>query len=280
MMRPIVCLLATAGCLLGVTPDERAWQTLQRGLEDGNPAKRITAVFALSVVKPQPRPVKMVESMLQDKDFGVRQAACATLGEIRARTSIPLLRAALEDRAPEVVFAAAKALYSMGDATGRDVLTEILLGDQKGASGFVSSSLRDAKLKLHDPKALLLVGVNQAAALLGPFGAGVPIAEQLLKDGQASGKTIAALLLVTDSSVESRDAFRLALNDRNWTVRVAATRAIALRGIREFYADMASLLDDKREEVTYAAAAAMIRLKQPAPARPAATRPVVKTALQ
>jgi HEAT repeat protein len=265
---------------LGVTPDERAWQTLQRGLEDGNPAKRITAVFALSVVKPQPRPVKMVESMLQDKDFGVRQAACATLGEIRARTSIPLLRAALEDRAPEVVFAAAKALYSMGDATGRDVLTEILLGDQKGASGFVSSSLRDAKLKLHDPKALLLVGVNQAAALLGPFGAGVPIAEQLLKDGQASGKTIAALLLVTDSSVESRDAFRLALNDRNWTVRVAATRAIALRGIREFYADMASLLDDKREEVTYAAAAAMIRLKQPAPARPAATRPVVKTALQ
>ena len=248
----------------GQTPDERPWNTIEGGLKDGNPAKRIAAVVAMSVVKPQPRPVKMIESMLQDKDLGVRQSACTTLGNINSRSSVPLLENAVEDKAPEVVFAAAKALYAMGNPTGRQVLTEILLGDQKDASGFVTTSIRGAKLKLHDPKALLLLGVNQAAGLLGPMGAGVPVAEQLLKDSQSSGKTVAALLLATDTSPESGNAVKVALGDKNWTVRAAAARAVALRDIAAVLSGpLLALLDDKRDEVTYSAAAAMIRLKQP-----------------
>jgi HEAT repeat protein len=268
MTMRIFLLLLASGCLFAESPENRAWTTLDSGLKDGNPAKRVAAVLAMSEMKPQPRPVKMIEAMLQDKDFGVRQAACSTLGDMKARASIPALEAAVEDKAPEVVFAAAKALYAMGEATGRDILIEILLGDQKGSSGFVSTSIRDAKLKLHDPKALLLVGVNQAAGLLGPMGAAVPVTEQLLKDSQSSGKTIAALLLATDKSAASKNAVKLALADKNWTVRAAACRAIALRGMGEFYGDLATLLDDKRHEVTYSAAAAMIRLKQQTPQRP------------
>jgi HEAT repeat protein len=260
-------LLLTGSGLLAQSPDDRAWTTIESGLKDGNPAKRIAAVLAMSEVKAQPRPVKIIESMLQDKDFGVRQAACSTLGDMKSRASIPALEAAVEDKAPEVVFAAAKALYNMGNITGRDILIDILVGDQKGSSGFVSNSIRDARLKLHDPKALLLVGVNQAAAFLGPMGAAFPLAEQLLKDSQASGKTIAALLLATDTSAASKSAVKLALTDKNWTVRAAAARAIALRDLREFYSDLRALLDDKREEVTYSAAAAMIRLKQQTPKR-------------
>jgi hypothetical protein len=63
---------------------------------------------------------------------------------MKARTSIPKLRAALDDKAGEVIFAAGKALYAMGDPQGREVLIEVLEGDQTLKSGIVSSSLRDA----------------------------------------------------------------------------------------------------------------------------------------
>lgn len=261
-MKQTLLLVLTVCAALAQVTDESPWQALDAGLKDTNPARRISAVLAMSVVKPQPRPVALLEGMITDKDLGVRQAVCATLGDMKSTASVKMLKQALEDKAPEVIFAAARALYSMNDPAGREVLTGVLLGEQKDSSGFMTTSIRDAKLKLRDPKALLLIGVNQAAALLGPVGAGVPLAEQLLKDGQASGKTIAALLLATDTSVESKTAIRQALSDKNWTVRAAATRAVALRGLGEDYPDLKALLDDKREEVKYAAAAAMIRLKQ------------------
>ncbi|MES1257378.1 MAG: HEAT repeat domain-containing protein [Acidobacteriota bacterium] len=274
-MKSLFLLSAGAALVFAQPTVESAWQTLDAAMKDGNPAKRIAAVVAMSVVKPQAKPVALIEGMLEDGDLGVRQAACNTLGDIRSRASIPQLRKMLDDKAPEVIFASAKALYLMGDPAGREVLSEVLLGEQKGASGFVSTSIRGAKLKLHDPKALLLIGVNQAAAFLGPAGAGVPVAEELLKDGQASGKTVAALLLATDTTAESRAAVRAALSDKNWTVRAAALRAIALRDLTELYADAALLLDDKRDEVKDSAAAAMIRLRQ-GPARRAL--PATKTA--
>ncbi len=167
----------------------------------------------------------------------------------------------------------------MGDQTGVDVLTEVLLGEHSDASGFVSGSIRSMRLKLHDPKALLLIGVNEGAGLAGPFGMGVPIAEGVLKDNQASGKTVAALLLATDKSPQSLDALRKALEDKNWTVRTAAARAIGKRDATMLYDNVAMLLDDKRDEVQFSAAAALVRLKQPAslPA-PKRTRNVRKKA--
>lgn len=267
-------MLLTAGLAFAQPSEELAWQTLTDGLKDGNPVKRIAAVVAMSVIRPQPKSVGMVEGVMDDKDYGVRQAACDTLGSVKSRTSIPKLKTMLDDKAPEVIFAAAKALYAMGDPAGRQVLSDILIGEQKGSSGFLPASMRDARLKLHDPKALLLVGVNSAAGFLGPAGAGVPVAEQLLKDGQASGKTVAALLLATDTSAESKAAVKEALNDKNWTVRSAALRATSLRDLTELFPEVSVLLDDKRDEVKYSAAAAMIRLKQ-APGRRA---PVKKAA--
>jgi len=106
---------------------------------------------------------------------------------------------------------------------------------------------------------------------------GVPIAEGLLKDNQASGKTVAALLLATDKSPQSLDALKRALEDKNWTVRAAASRAIAKRDARTLYDNVAMLLNDKRDEVAYSAAAAVIRLKPPTPASKR-TRSTKKTA--
>ena len=106
------------------------------------------------------------------------------------------------------------------------------------------------------------------------------MAEQLLKDGPASGKTVAALLLATDKSEESKAAVKTALGDKNWTVRSAALRAASLRDLTELYPDAAALIDDKRDEVKYSAAAAMIRLKQSPARRPAVKKAAAKTSAQ
>src|SRR6185312_8010606 len=231
--------------------------------------KRKQAVLAMGVLRPEPRPDGLLESAVDDKDASVREAACATLGVIQSRGSAPKLRAALSDSVPEVIFAAAKALYALGDPAGREILTAILLGEQSDASGFVSGSIRSMKLKLHDPKGLLLIGVSQGAGLAGPSGMGVPLAEGLMKDNQASGKTAAALLLASDKSPATLAALKAALSEKNWAVRAAATRAVAIRDAATLYPDVVKLLDDNREEVGLAAAAALIRLKQ-APSRPGA----------
>lgn len=196
-MRLFAALL-TAACLFGQTPDETAWKILDRGVHDSNPIKRNEAVLAMKLVLPQHRPVALIEGALDDKDAGVRESACATLGEIKSRTSIPKLQMVLADAVPEVIFAAAKALYNMNDPTGREVLTAVLLGEQTDASGFVSGSIRSMKLKLHDPKALMMIGIQEGAGLAGPYGMSVPLAEGLFKDNQASGKTVAALLLASN----------------------------------------------------------------------------------
>jgi HEAT repeat protein len=62
----------------------------------------------MGTLRPDAKPVGLIESALDDKEVSVREAACATLGELKARTSIPKLRMALADAAPEVVFAAGR----------------------------------------------------------------------------------------------------------------------------------------------------------------------------
>ena len=57
----------------------------------------------------------------------------------------------------------------MGNATGREVLIAVVQGDEPDASGVISTSMREMRLKLHDPKALIRLGITQGAGFLGPF---------------------------------------------------------------------------------------------------------------
>jgi hypothetical protein len=60
---------------------------------------------------------------------------------------------------------------------------------------------------------------------------------------------------------------------------VAAARAVGSREATGLYDNVATLLDDKRDEVQYSAAAALIRLKQPGTARIRQKTSTVKPAL-
>jgi HEAT repeat protein len=273
-----VLLLLFVLPLFAEEPIDHAWQILDRGLHEKNPARRAQAVTAMGTMRPQPKSVALVESAFEDTDYSVRQAACLALGQMKSRVSIPKLKEALNDKAPEVVFAAARALYDLGDPTGRQVLVAVLLGDQVDSSNFFASSIHDMKAQMHDTKGLVLLGVKEGAgAFLGPASFGLPVAEGLLKDANASGKTVAASLLANDKNPESLKAIEQALGDKNWTVRAVAARTLARADRVDSFEAITRLLDDKREEVQYSAAAAVIRLKQAAVPMPTSSAPKAVT---
>jgi len=47
--------------MAGQTADEIAWRVLDHGAHDGNPIKRRKAILAMSSLRPQPRPVALIE---------------------------------------------------------------------------------------------------------------------------------------------------------------------------------------------------------------------------
>jgi hypothetical protein len=130
-------------------------------------------------------------------------------------------------------------------------------------------AIRGAKRTLTSPKALAVVGLREGAgALLGPFSFGVNSVEDLVREGPATGRVLAATLLARDPDWRSLSAIEVAIGDKNDFVRAAAAQALAERGQRSAVATIAPLLDDKNPLVSYTAAAAVIRLESRA-ARPA-----------
>jgi HEAT repeat protein len=252
--------------LLAPTPHaadlrSRSWEVLSGGMSDSNPVKRAQALAAIGTLGLTQRSISAVEAGLNDKDSFVRQTAVAVLGDMRSRRSIPKLRQALNDDAPEVKFAAAKTLWEMGDRRGRGILIGILSGEEKSSSGFVKSQMRQAKKDLHEPVGLAKFGLSAGAGtLFGPFAMGLGFAEDMLKDQGAPSRALAANLLAKDSDAQSLEQLEQALDDKNAGVRAAAARALGRRFSRSSIPKLEPLLEDKAEGPRYMAAAAIIRL--------------------
>jgi HEAT repeat protein len=273
-MRPLFFVLSLIPALVwAADPETSAWDLLHHGLSDGGTARRIQAVTALGSIGPTPHVINLVEVGLADKEVTVRQTAAAVLGEMPAPAAIPRLRQALDDVSAEVSFAAAQALWKLGDQSGREILWGVLGGDQKTGPGMIEGQVRDAKNKLHNPRALAMIGINEAAGQLGPFSMGVWFAEDLLKDKGANARTLAAKLLATDPDPRSTQELADALDDKNAAVRAAAARSLGQRAGRADIRKLQPVLDDGNDGVRLMAAAAIIRLSQPQP-RSAARRPM------
>jgi HEAT repeat protein len=225
--------------------------------------------------------VSILEAALIDKEVEMRQTAAAALGDIKSRASIPKLKEALSDVAPEVSFTAARALWNMGDKSGRDIFMEVLAGERADSGGLLKSSMRDAKAKLHNPAALAMLGIKESAGMfLGPFAMGFTVFEELRKDASASARTLSAALLSTDDDPNTISSLEGALQDKNWIVRAAAAKALSARSSTGSVTKLVPLLEDKQEGARDIAAAAIIKLdvdarkarvkKTPAPKKPVA----------
>ncbi len=242
----------------------RAWEILSAGMADQNPAKRAQAVTAVGTIGLTRRAISAVESALTDKDPLVRQTAAAVLADMKSYRSIGKLKRALSDDTPEVKFTAAKALWELGDRSGRDILMNVLAGEASDKS--LKSEMRGAKREIHSPAALAKTGSRETArALLGPFSSmGVGFAEDLMKDRGAPARALAAKLLGNDSDPESLSELEQALYDKNPGVRAVAVRAFAQRSTRKAVPKLEPLLADRSDAPRYMAAAAIVKLTKTA----------------
>jgi HEAT repeat protein len=268
----IVTLVASAFCL-HAQPEKTAWEVLKQDLADKNPDKRRQAVTAIGSIGLASEAVQLVEKALKDDDPVVRQTAAAVLGEMKSRQSIPTLKTELDDPSPEVAFAAAKALWVIGDRSGRDLIEDVLTGQTKASDGLVTGAMRDAKKKMHDPKALALMGLKEGSgALLGPFSIGIVAAEQAFKDGSVGARTLAVTLLADECDPQTVNLLEWAYaNDKSWAVKAAAAKALGTCGNHDSIARLETGLSDSNVAIRCMSAAAIIRLSSE-PARKRAAR--------
>lgn len=257
----LIILFFIAGPLFA-QPEKSAWEVLKQGLAEKSVDKHRQALTATGSIGTAPEAVQLVEQALKDMDPLIRQTAAAELGQMKAKQSIPALQAAMDDSDGQVAFAAAKALWDMGDKSGRGLIEDVLTGDEKTSNGLVSGAMRDAKRKMHDPRALALMGIKEASgALLGPFNIGIIAAEQAFKDGSAGGRTLAVALLTDDCDPQTVRLLDWSFtNDKSWAVKAAAAKGLGKCGTAEAIPKLETALSDSHEAVKTMSAAAIIRL--------------------
>ena len=247
-------------CCKPVPPPVAAWDVLRAEILSQKKTHRTDAIAALAVIGSRPDVLDLLEGALRDKQSIVRKTAAIALGDMQAEATKPSLRALLDDESPDVGFAAANALWKMGDHSGREIFIATLTGERKG-EGLVKSSLKSNFAKYSDPKTVAMTGVKEAAgAFLGPLPMGITIAQELMKDHGASARAACAALLAKDPSPDAVEQLTQALADKNWAVRAAAAQALAISPGRVSPQVFEPLLLDDNKSVREIAAAGIIRL--------------------
>jgi len=245
-------------------PNVAAWDTLNKGVNDGDAEHRKKAIAAAGAIGPDKQAVELVAHGLKDKDVLVRQTAAATLGEMKSPDAIPYLKAALDD-SPEVSFTAAKSLWQLGDADNtREFFQEVLEGERKDTPSKMQSAGRAAKKKLR-PGSLALMGIKEATGVMfGPASFGITAVQEAIKEGKkdsgAPGRAVAAEILGKDSDPYALTLLEWALADDSWAVRVAVSKALGERGNIGSIPKLMPLLSDDHHAVRYMAAASIVRL--------------------
>jgi HEAT repeat protein len=264
MRTKLLIVILLPGVALLAQPEKTAWEVLKTGLNDKNPDKRRQAVTAIGSIGLETEPIQLVEGALRDPDSLVRETAAAELGQMKAKQSIPSLKTAMDDAAGEVAFAAAKALWDMGDRSGRDLLEDVIAGQQATSEGALKGAVRDAKRKMHDPKALAVMGFREASGvLLGPFNIGIIAAEQMFKEGSAGGRALAATLLAQDCDAESVRLLEWSTtSDKNWAVKAASAKALGQCGNPDAIPTLEQNLANSNPAVNSMSAAAIIKLSR------------------
>jgi len=242
-------------------PEVAAWRVLNASVVDKNVAHRQAAISALAILKSSPRALLLAESGLDDKEVAVREAAAFSLGQMGSKRAVPRLRQALDDPSTQVRFETAKALWALGDHSGRSVLLDVLEGKSSPSDGTIKSGLEYASKKLHDPKALAWTGISEASsAFLGPFSLGLVAVEQFSKDKSAPARAVSASLLGADRDPDSLRELQDSLQDSNWVVRREAAKALGQRTCKNVIPDLRMLLEDHHEAVKCMAAAAIVNI--------------------
>jgi HEAT repeat protein len=250
-------LLAAAPSPQPQTPTERAWLVLQQGLANKRAEKRANAVRALRLLPNNPKAQGMAENALADQNPKVRAAAARALGPMGAVSSVPKLKAVLEDKEPTVVLAAAHSLFLLGDREDSyEIDYEMLIGERTAAAGFVASGMNELK----SPKAVAMIGFETGLGFVPFGGAGYEVVKRARKDDRTPIRVAAAQELAADRDPRISAALAKACSDKKWRVRAAVVDAMAKRDDPTLLNAITPILDDQSDVVRYDASAAVLRL--------------------
>jgi len=248
--------LGTGAAFPRAATQQKAWEVLQAGLNEHNTTKRASAVGTLGVLQNDPRAIESAEKALGDKKPAVRAAGATALGQMGARSSIPLLREAAEDKQNRVFFAAADSLVLLGDPTGYDVYYEVLIGERKSGAGLIAAK----KKLITDPRAMVLLGLGVGIGFAPYAGYGWMMSQDFSKDYVSPVRITALKKPENDPDPSISRGLVRAASDKHWTVRVAALAAIARHGDANLIGPITPYMSDKKPAVRYTAAAAILRL--------------------
>jgi HEAT repeat protein len=174
-----------------------------------------------------------------------------------AVSSVPKLKAVLNDKEPAVVLAAAHSLFLLGDREeAYEIDYEVLIGERKCADGFVESQMNELK----NPKVVAVMGVETGLGFVPLAGTGYEAFKRINKDDGSPIRAAAARELATDRDPKIGAALAKACSDKKWRVRVAAVDAIANREDPTLLNVVTPVLDDKSDVVRYDASATVLRL--------------------
>ena len=240
---------------------EKAWQILHGGLEFDSTEKRVKAVTALGLMKGNAEAEKLATAALKDEKGDVRAAAATALGSMHAVHAKDPLEAALDDKDPAVVLAAANSLLLLKNTDfAYDIYYGVLTGTVRTDKGVVKEQIKDQLKVLRDKKKIAELGLEQGIGFIPYGGVGYGVVKTLVKNDNSPVRAAAAKKLAHDPDPASAKALVDATQDKNWVVRAAALEAIAERGDRSLVSKIAPSLDDNKDEVRFTGAACVARL--------------------
>lgn len=254
---------------------DEAWTMLSTALADTKHAEaRIQALAAIGNLGSNPRSSKMIARAMDDPDVDVRTAAILAAGESKDRNLTTDLRTMLDDKEPQVAFAAASTLWKMNDRSGEDILLAIIDGERSANPKFVHGTMHNVSKQLHNPAGLARLGALQGASmLLGPFGFGITAFEYMRKNGGDSARVVAIEQVAQQKNGPIRAELLGALNDKDLGVRAAAAKALGTYHDKTIATALFPLFDDAKQPVRLTAAAAYINSVVPMSSNPKRTTP-------
>ena len=239
---------------------DAAWTLLRSSVAaDRSNDLRMQALAALAALGNNPRSVKMITDTLTDKNIDVRTAAVLAAGLTRSTRVQPELRILLDDKEPEVAYAAASTLWKMGDHSGEDILIAVVDGERSDHATMLNGAMHDVSRQLHHPAALARMGAMQGASMfLGPFGWGITAFNYMHKNGGDSARLIAVEQVAQDHTKLVRTKLLAALTDKDLQVRVAAAKALSSYHGAEVSNALAGLFSDGKGPVRLTAASSYL----------------------
>ncbi|MDP9050042.1 MAG: HEAT repeat domain-containing protein [Acidobacteriota bacterium] len=245
------------------TPEERervAWKMLADAMADAkHPQTRIQGLAALGLLR-NSNSEKMIVDGMADPDPDVRTAAVLAAGQAKDHNLTTDVRRLLDDKEPQVAFAAAMTLWKMGDKSGEDILMSVVDGERSAGPTMMKGARHKISKDLHDPAMLARVGAMQGAAMmLGPFGYGITAYEYVHQSGGDLARASAIEQISQEKTEPIHNELVAALKDKDQTVRAASAKALTNYHDEATSMAVYALLADPKPPVRLTAAAAYLR---------------------